>query len=127
MRISDWSSDVCSSDLRFPRHLRPLAQITSRAGDANSIVRLGLGLALVAPPQSDLFRDSAGIRQFLERPPRGNRRDRLEYHRPVMQFMVATDAPVPYIDAHRSKRPGTLTFKTFPHPPGGRTTEQEPR
>src|SRR3546814_14691329 len=85
MRISDWSSDVCSSDL--------------------SIVRLGLGLALVAPPPSDLFRDSAGIRQFLERPPRGNRRDRLDYHRHVMQFMVAKDAPVPDIDAHRSQRP----------------------
>src|SRR3546814_18998752 len=102
MRISDWSSDVCSSDLRFPRHLRPLAQITSRAGDANSIVRLGLGLALVAPPQSDLFRDSAVIRQFLESPPRGNRRYRLEYHRNVMQFMVAKAEHVTDIYTHHA-------------------------
>src|SRR3546814_12801745 len=113
MRISDWSSDVCSSDLIRLRDYGTApcdalscmlcicasntlfgAQILSTASqygsactravcslahqpcDANSIVRLGLGVALVAPPQSDLFRDSAGISQFLERPPRGHRRDR---------------------------------------------------
>src|SRR3546814_6354020 len=107
MRISDWSSDVCSSDL--------------------SIVRLGLGLALVAPPQSDLFRDSAGIRQFLERPPRGNRRDRLEYHRHVMQFMVAKDAPVPDIDAHRSQRPVSLNFYNVAQQRGGRRAARQLR
>src|SRR3546814_6072239 len=88
---------------------RAVCYLAHQPCDANSIVRLGLGLALVAPPQSDLFRASAGIRQFLERPPRGNRRASLEYHRHVLQFMVAKDAPVPDIAAHRSHRPVSLT------------------
>src|SRR3546814_10817574 len=87
-RISDWSSDVCSSDL---------------------------------------FRDSAGIRQFLERPPRGNRRDRLEYHRHVMQFMVAKDAPVPDIDAHRSQRPVSPNFDNVALQRGGRRDARQMR
>src|SRR3546814_10309305 len=34
MRISDWSSDVCSSDLLFRPHLRPRAQAVSARGGA---------------------------------------------------------------------------------------------
>src|SRR3546814_9642927 len=40
MRISDWSSDVCSSDLRFatPDHLRRWALIRAGYRDERSIV-----------------------------------------------------------------------------------------
>src|SRR3546814_5832082 len=34
MRIRDWSSDVCSSDLRIRRHLRPLYVALDFAGTA---------------------------------------------------------------------------------------------
>src|SRR3546814_9744176 len=59
MRISDWSSDVCSSDLRTPAaRLRPLrgaaapvrrgAARTRRAGDVRALPRRSRGRALTA-------------------------------------------------------------------------------
>src|SRR3546814_5290176 len=36
MRISDWSSDVCSSDLRVVRHVAGDERVFSLRGDANA-------------------------------------------------------------------------------------------
>src|SRR3546814_3833035 len=37
MRISDWSSDVCSSDLRFTRPSSSMTELRHRAGITSSI------------------------------------------------------------------------------------------
>src|SRR3546814_10179984 len=47
MRISDWSSDVCSSDLRCSTRRRPVAAI--RAGTLISLVRTLAHLARARP------------------------------------------------------------------------------
>src|SRR3546814_20216116 len=56
MRISDWSSDVCSSDLGFLDHLRPEVQLGARElrelvgphVGGLSAAALGAGLEIVA-------------------------------------------------------------------------------
>src|SRR3546814_9471000 len=43
MRISDWSSDVCSSDLGRPRTGQAQAHIVARRGQLRSIHRMATG------------------------------------------------------------------------------------
>src|SRR3546814_15485726 len=53
MRISDWSSDVCSSDLSLRQILRPQQQADLRAGDAAQVaVGYGAGDAMADRPPS---------------------------------------------------------------------------
>src|SRR3546814_10267300 len=47
MRISDWSSDVCSSDLP-PRRLRVVDEVEARAFVKEALAKLGLGLGAEA-------------------------------------------------------------------------------
>src|SRR3546814_17880823 len=59
MRISDWSSDVCSSDLKAPssgasRHLLPQAGEGLKSSKRK--LALGLGLSLEQPEQHDPHR-----------------------------------------------------------------------
>src|SRR3546814_5477540 len=59
MRISDWSSDVCSSDLRFERFAIPwyfaAVQVQYLSTQADDVLRLGLiqadGLDVFAQPR----------------------------------------------------------------------------
>src|SRR3546814_10863855 len=44
-----------------------------------------------------------------------------------MQFMVAKDAPVPDIDAHRSQRPVSLNFDNVAQQRGGRRDARQTR
>src|SRR3546814_1422574 len=41
MRISDWSSDVCSSDLRSRRHQRPVLRRAADQGDRSQRPQVG--------------------------------------------------------------------------------------
>src|SRR3546814_18236458 len=51
MRISDWSSDVCSSDLRLLADVDPPARLLESRGRA---VRLGSGALALAPREKCL-------------------------------------------------------------------------
>src|SRR3546814_16640810 len=100
MRISDWSSDVCSADLRFPNvEWDPdvlyidEGQVITSAGSAAGLdaclhlVRRDFGAAianqlarrLVIQPHRD-----GGQAQFIERPATAGNRDRIA---PAMQHM----------------------------------------
>src|SRR3546814_9627866 len=68
MRISDWSSDVCSSDLAPGRGLEPVERIARPGtGDERRIVvrwrndRRGAGLAVALPQQIDAVRATCGV------------------------------------------------------------------
>src|SRR3546814_19145900 len=76
MRISDWSSDVCSSDLLDPqqhcrcRDARPCRRLP-RAGDGGGGVPVGADLTM-APPEILLERAEAVAIVTLNRPDRLN-------------------------------------------------------
>src|SRR3546814_9089836 len=76
MRISDWSSDVCSSDLLDPqqhcrcRDARPCRRLP-RAGDGGGGVPVGAELTM-APPEILLERAEAVAIVTLNRPDRMN-------------------------------------------------------
>src|SRR3546814_16544989 len=62
MRISDWISDVCSSDLKFWIFIsrsanafdRPSFRYSNRSGDYGADAALGEGLAALKRPAGDL-------------------------------------------------------------------------
>src|SRR3546814_20160715 len=93
MRISDWSSDVCSSDLQtgYLRDLGKVAQITGLARDAQDTVERAAGDAQ-GPPR--LTRDVA---QRLQ--PRGVRRE--GRHQPTSR---RPRAALEQTGAHRASR-----------------------
>src|SRR3546814_4765392 len=53
VRISDWSSDVCSSDLPRQRQARHVARMLSAQIDYQQAAAEVASLALARPPQSD--------------------------------------------------------------------------
>src|SRR3546814_10855996 len=86
MRISDWSSDVCSSDLRAT-HARLLVDHCIHGDLMDTMIsRQAFGLLWLNPPYGDLARDTSGNLGY-----EGKGRARLEklfYQRmlPLLQY-----------------------------------------
>src|SRR3546814_5877196 len=53
MRISDWSSDVCSSDLLSPESME--GQVTRAAGPAFEQMLVGAGASIASMPSSEIY------------------------------------------------------------------------
>src|SRR3546814_14909987 len=53
MRISDWSSDVCSSDLQMARHLQRLGRAVGRRRVRRLMAKMGLAPIYQRPRTSD--------------------------------------------------------------------------
>src|SRR3546814_16169513 len=75
MRISDWSSDVCSSDLRISTALlqtnptaKPRRQIaTTSSLNALTLVRAGTGVALIDPLTATTLSPEGGVFRAIDR------------------------------------------------------------
>src|SRR3546814_13147289 len=61
MRISDWSSDVCSSDLVVAQTLRPFAEITQRAGRPRTRGEIGGDARLLLRLLHDILHQAEAV------------------------------------------------------------------
>src|SRR3546814_12126487 len=66
MRISDWSSDVCSSDLATPQRRVPL----SAAEALHEMTLAGVDRAIVVPPSWEGDRNDVALRAATDHPGR---------------------------------------------------------
>src|SRR3546814_15316525 len=96
MRISDWSSDVCSSDLKIGGHARAIADIVPDVvGDDGGVARIVLGdsrLDLADQIRADISRlgEDAAAKPREDRDQRRAERERGSEERRVGNECVGT-------------------------------------
>src|SRR3546814_5813669 len=108
MRISDWSSDVCSSDLRRSRARRE-SRLEQRLTDTLAVNLLGG----ISKSQADIPVETTLA--FDDVDATGYRYDYTNMKYPLLTFGAGIDDPSSFVLAEFRDRPSFLTnkFKTF--------------